>query len=251
MEAGQRLGLRLTLPQGCEPCTPLVVRWSSLWEWACRQSAAGSRQTCCPPPWPMPTCCFQRLRTIIFRCLPLWALKSAAHRLPSHLQVVLGWYGAQDRHVAKYASLLEKEGYPSVRGVLPGPAVFSPLPFLRRRFAAALLDFLVAVDPEGARKVVFYAFSNGEGPSKGHLTAGRSSLLRKQNAARVNQACLPASCTLCVRSRRAHTAAYFEHQTASLACLPLLPGPPTFRWRLCAGAGRPAASAGATVCPTG
>lgn len=83
---------------------------------------------------------------------------------------MLGWYGAKDRHVAKYSSLLAKEGYPSVRGVLPGPAVFSPLPFPRRRFAAALLNYLGAVDPPGERKLVFYAFSNGEGPSKGHNT---------------------------------------------------------------------------------
>ncbi|KAL4451872.1 hypothetical protein ABPG75_007534 [Micractinium tetrahymenae] len=99
MEAGQRLGLRLTIPQGCEPNAPLVV--------------------------------------------------------------VLGWYGAQDRHVAKYTSLLEKEGYPSVRGVLPGPAVFSPLPLPRRRFATTLLEYLAAVDPPGERRLVFYAFSNG------------------------------------------------------------------------------------------
>lgn len=42
------------------------------------------------------------------------------------LVVVLGWYGAQDRHVAKYSALLNKEGYPTVRTTLPGPSPHRP-----------------------------------------------------------------------------------------------------------------------------
>lgn len=103
-------------------------------------------------------------------------------------QVVLGWYGAQDRHVAKYSGLLEKEGYPSVRGVLPGPAVFSPLPFPRRRFAAALLNYLAALDPHGERKLVFYAFSNGEAPCRAQASSSSAWALRTHAAAQAKQA---------------------------------------------------------------
>ena len=87
--------------------------------------------------------------------------------LPLRLQVVLGWYGAQDRHVAKYAGLLAEEGYPSLRGVQPGAAVFSPLPLPRRRYAERLLGSIAAADPQGQRPIVFYAFSNGEGAAEG------------------------------------------------------------------------------------
>ena len=48
-----------------------------------------------------------------------------------------------------------------MRAILPPLAVFSPVAVPRRRFAARLLDYLGAVDPQGARPVVFYVFSNG------------------------------------------------------------------------------------------
>lgn len=97
-------------------------------------------------------------------------ISSARH--PPPLQVVLGWYGCADKHLSKYASLLEKHGYPSLRGVLPGHAVFSPFAFPRRRWAARLLDAVAAVDPEGQRPVVLFAFSNGEAGGRGVLLWG-------------------------------------------------------------------------------
>lgn len=44
---------------------------------------------------------------------------------------------------------------------MPGAAVFSPLAAPRRRYAAALLDRVREVDPQGQRPLVLYAFSNG------------------------------------------------------------------------------------------
>lgn len=99
------------------------------------------------------------------QCRLTSSLSAAAPPFPtlgSTPQVVLGWYGCQDKHLSKYSSLLEKQGYPSLRGILPGHAVFSPFAFPRRRWAASLLDAVAAVDPEGQRPVVLYAFSNGE-----------------------------------------------------------------------------------------
>lgn len=90
---------------------------------------------------------------------------------------MLGWYGCQDKHLSKYSSLLEKQGYPSLRGILPGHAVFSPFAFPRRRWAAHLLDAVAAVDPQGRRPVVLYAFSNGEAQVE-HLELQERSPLR-------------------------------------------------------------------------
>jgi hypothetical protein len=78
--------------------------------------------------------------------------------------VVLGWYGAQDKHVAKYSALLNKRGYPTVRAIMPRTAVFSPFLGPRRRFAAQLLDFLDSLGTDmGQRRLCFYSFSNGGG----------------------------------------------------------------------------------------
>lgn len=105
------------------------------------------------------------------RPIPLCLLALEPRFLPLRLpQVVLGWYGSQDRHVAKYSDLLNKQGYAAVRAILPNAAVFSPIDRPRRRFAAHLLDFLDSLSPTlGDRKIVFYAFSNGGCPQGGQL----------------------------------------------------------------------------------
>lgn len=56
MKAGQRLGLRLTIPQGCEPGAPLVVGCSLEFAEASYMpsSAAWSLQGCCLPLPPTP-----------------------------------------------------------------------------------------------------------------------------------------------------------------------------------------------------
>jgi hypothetical protein len=94
-------------------------------------------------------------------------LAQPALRLP---QVVLGWYGSKDRHVAKYSELLNRQGYAAVRAIMPNAAVFSPFDGPRRRFAARLLDFLDSLSPTlGDRKIVFYIFSNGGSQPGCHL----------------------------------------------------------------------------------
>jgi hypothetical protein len=53
-----------------------------------------------------------------------------------------------DRHLAKYASFLEGHGYSSVRAICPLATVFSPFTGSRRQWAAHLLEFLLATDPD-------------------------------------------------------------------------------------------------------
>lgn len=136
-------------PAGVTEKSPLVV---SMRAWLCRDwyawdaPALAGRSS---PPG-------QASRNLL-RC-PL------IHHVPTHpsvSQLTLGWYGAQDRHLAKYAALLNKEGYRVLRGTMPGSAVFSPWAWPRRRYAAALLDQVREMDPAGQRPLVLYAFSNG------------------------------------------------------------------------------------------
>lgn len=66
------------------------------------------------------------------------------HHLPAaaSAQVLLGWAGAADRPLAKFAEMLAGEGLVSVRGIQPVSYLFSPLELWRRRFALSLLAFL-------------------------------------------------------------------------------------------------------------
>lgn len=79
--------------------------------------------------------------------------------------MLLGWFGCQDRYLAKYSELLKGLGYSSVRAICPPWRVFSPTHHPRRAWAAQLLRNLEAVDAaHGAqRRWVVYAFSNGGG----------------------------------------------------------------------------------------
>lgn len=85
---------------------------------------------------------------------------------PPALQIVLGWYGCQMRHLTKYTKLLNAAGYPTITGICPPLAVFSPTRAACRRFAGGLLDFVeTASSDEGSgslpQQLAFYAFSNG------------------------------------------------------------------------------------------
>jgi hypothetical protein len=75
--------------------------------------------------------------------------------------VLLGWYGASDKHLAKYSRLLAARGYGSVRGTMSGAAIFLPLMWPRVSFATALLELLDGLGG-GEQQLVFYVFSNGE-----------------------------------------------------------------------------------------
>jgi hypothetical protein len=79
-------------------------------------------------------------------------------------QVLLGWYGAADKHLANYSRLLAAHGYGSVRGIMSGTAIFLPLMWPRVAFATALLEFLDGVGA-AEQQLVFYVFSNGESGS--------------------------------------------------------------------------------------
>ncbi len=83
--------------------------------------------------------------------------------LPSPTQVLMGWVGAQrDGALLKYAELLAVHGYSSVRSVQPTATSFSPFPAGRRRWALAMMAFLDQQALWPQRRLVFYAFSNGE-----------------------------------------------------------------------------------------
>ena len=82
--------------------------------------------------------------------------------------LVLGWFGAQNRHMAKYAEAVLAAAAASSRrvdvayGVCPGWAVFSPTAYPRRRFGENILRAVEEVlRDSGPRPVYVYAFSNG------------------------------------------------------------------------------------------
>lgn len=77
--------------------------------------------------------------------------------------MLLGWAGAdRDKAVLKYAEVLAQRGYASVRSVQPLLTAFSPLASARRRWALALLRYLEEQHLWPQRRLVLFAFSNGE-----------------------------------------------------------------------------------------
>ena len=82
----------------------------------------------CPVPW------------TILLCAPVRVHVGA--RPAAAAQVLLGWAGASDRPLAKFAEMLAEEGLISVRGVQPISYLFAPVELWRRRWALALLAFL-------------------------------------------------------------------------------------------------------------
>ena len=80
--------------------------------------------------------------------------------------MLLGWAAAdRDKAVFKYAELLAQSGYASVRSVQPLFTAFSPFGLTRRRWALALLRYLEERQLWPQRRLVLFAFSNGEGQS--------------------------------------------------------------------------------------
>lgn len=76
--------------------------------------------------------------------------------------MLLGWVGAQrDGTLLKYAELLAKHGYTTVRGVQPTGTAFSPFASSRRNFALGLLGYLQRRGLWPQRRLVLFAFSNG------------------------------------------------------------------------------------------
>ena len=75
---------------------------------------------------------------------PFTAFIPDGARSDAPLIVLLGWAGAQDRSLRKYADLVASYGLPSVRSVQPTGHIFSPVEWPRRRWAEALLRFITS-----------------------------------------------------------------------------------------------------------
>ena len=71
------------------------------------------------------------------------------------MQVLLGWFGAKDKTVAKYGSLVNSLGYSHMRAVLPSEHVIWPWDGGRARFARLVLDFLLESGLAADRWVFF------------------------------------------------------------------------------------------------
>ncbi|GAB4819413.1 hypothetical protein N2152v2_006459 [Parachlorella kessleri] len=83
--------------------------------------------------------------------------------LTEGFKIIMGWAGANDRPLSKFAELFAEQGLISVRSVLPTTHIMSPVAYFRRRWAQALLDVLRELALSPPRPLVFYAFSNGGG----------------------------------------------------------------------------------------
>ena len=78
---------------------------------------------------------------------------------PRGFVVVLGWFGAQDKHLKKYSDLLEAAGFDTGRCIAPTSVIFGT----RASQHAYALQVLSATqaDSAPARPIAFYLFSNG------------------------------------------------------------------------------------------
>jgi pimeloyl-ACP methyl ester carboxylesterase len=79
------------------------------------------------------------------------------------LVLLLGWAGATDRALSKYADILGTWGYPSVRSVQPTHYLFSPIDWPRRQWTLAMLRLLRSQGLSPPRPIIIYSFSNGGG----------------------------------------------------------------------------------------
>ncbi|KFM29155.1 Transmembrane protein 53 [Auxenochlorella protothecoides] len=77
------------------------------------------------------------------------------------LVVLMGWVGASDRALGKYARVLADWGYPSVRSVVPTAYVLCGQAGACDAWAQSMLDFMHDQGLVQGRPLVLYAFSNG------------------------------------------------------------------------------------------
>ena len=78
---------------------------------------------------------------------------------PRGFVVVLGWFGAQDKHLKKYSDLLEAAGFDTGRCIAPTSVVFGTRAS-QHAYALQVLSATLA-DSAPARPIAFYLFSNG------------------------------------------------------------------------------------------
>ena len=98
------------------------------------------------------------LDTDHFKCLH--PKRTTYHKPP--VVLLLGWAGASDRALSKYADLMSEWGYISVRSVQPTFLLFSPTHLLRRKYTLALLRYLKRHRLD-EHPLILYSFSNGGG----------------------------------------------------------------------------------------
>ena len=78
---------------------------------------------------------------------------------PRGFVVVLGWLGAQDKHLKKYSDLLEEAGFATGRSIAPKSVLFGTRAS-QRTYALQVLSATLA-DSAPALPIAFYIFSNG------------------------------------------------------------------------------------------
>ena len=78
---------------------------------------------------------------------------------PRGFVVVLGWLGAQDKHLKKYSDLLEEAGFATGRSIAPKSVLFGTRAS-QRTYALQVLSATLA-DSAPALPIAFYLFSNG------------------------------------------------------------------------------------------
>ncbi|XP_054764158.2 transmembrane protein 53-like [Lytechinus pictus] len=75
---------------------------------------------------------------------------------------LLGWYGAEDKDLAKYSAIYQSEGYVTIRYVLPGEFLFEgklgEVNFIAVKVLEAFFDLGLEENP-----IFFHLFSNGGG----------------------------------------------------------------------------------------
>ena len=81
------------------------------------------------------------------------------HDAPRGFVVVLGWLGAQDKHLKKYSDLLEEAGFATGRSIAPKSVLFGTRAS-QRTYALQVLSATLA-DSAPALPIAFYLFSNG------------------------------------------------------------------------------------------
>ncbi|XP_041475840.1 transmembrane protein 53-A-like [Lytechinus variegatus] len=82
---------------------------------------------------------------------------------------LLGWYGCQDKHLAKYGSIYQSKGFITIRYILPHDYIFSRKKNAIRNVALKVLEAFFDLGLE-ENPIFFHAFSNGGGYVYRHLT---------------------------------------------------------------------------------
>lgn len=83
--------------------------------------------------------------------------------------VLLGWYGCQDKHLAKYSSIYQSKGFITMRYTLPHDYLFSIKKSSTRDVALKLLEAFFDLGLQ-ENPIFFHVFSNGGGYVYRHIT---------------------------------------------------------------------------------